>query len=71
MVAWAAVGGEMARSEQHSEGDSTGLGRVRKSLREGKPKSHCQAWGCSSWGNRVALDVNEGKDEEMLIQRLR
>lgn len=55
----------MVSFERDSEVDLTGLGRMRKSLREGKPKSESQAPG-SATGGRVALDLNEGKDEELL-----
>lgn len=49
----------------------TSLGRIRKGLIEGKAKSDCQTHGLRSWGNRVALDLQEQKNKEMLTWRLR
>lgn len=57
-----AAGRRALRSERYSEGGLLGLGRIRKSLREGKAESNYQARSFSSWGSRAALDLNEGKD---------
>ena len=39
--------------------------------REGKAKSDGQTHGFRGWGKRVALYLNEQKNEEMLTWRLR
>lgn len=45
----------MVGLERCSEVDSTGHGRIRKSLKEGKAKSDCQAYGFSNWGAEPPL----------------
>ena len=62
MAAWITVGGEMAWSELASEV------RLGKAWERGSPGLIVRV-RASAAGETVALDLHEGKDEEMLVEK--